>query len=190
MLFLGRYVLVFFFIFLWTFPLSFYLFCLLSLYIFIILSFYLFSFLLSFYLLSFNFYILSFIFYILSFIFYISISSYLNLLSFTFFYLLPSSFIFFCLPLSIFIIHLLSFSRCGRRPIIWVDSAVSPILWIFSILHSDCVKNRTNILLHLKIWKGITHICHFFSTYSIFGSIFLHTKAHKSRQNRFCNETA
>jgi len=33
------------------------------------------------------------------------------------------------------------------------------------------------------------HICHFFSTYPIFGSIFLHAKARKSRQNRFCKNS-
>ena len=32
---------------------------------------------------------------------------------------------------------------------------------------------------------NIPHICHFFSTYPIFGSIFLHAKARKSRQNGF-----
>ena len=36
----------------------------------------------------------------------------------------------------------------------------------------------------------IPHICHFFSTEAIFGSIFLHTKVCKSRQNRFRNESA
>ena len=42
--------------------------------------------------------------------------------------------------------------------------------------------------MHLKKFQPpvpIPHICHFFSTYPIFGSIFLHAKAHKSRQNGF-----
>ena len=34
-------------------------------------------------------------------------------------------------------------------------------------------------------YHSIPHICHFFSTYPIFGSIFLHAKARKSRQNGF-----
>ena len=36
----------------------------------------------------------------------------------------------------------------------------------------------------------IPHICHFFSTEAIFGSIFLHTKVRKSRQNRFSDKSA
>ena len=37
---------------------------------------------------------------------------------------------------------------------------------------------------------GIPHICHFFSTGTIFGSIFLHAKARKSYKNRFRDKTA
>ena len=36
----------------------------------------------------------------------------------------------------------------------------------------------------------IPDICHFFSTEPIFGSIFLHTKMRKSRQNRFSDKSA
>ena len=39
--------------------------------------------------------------------------------------------------------------------------------------------------LTLREAPPIPDICHFFSTYAIFGSIFLHTKVRKSRQNRF-----
>ena len=45
-------------------------------------------------------------------------------------------------------------------------------------------------------WSDITSvvsipdICLFFSTSTIFGSIFLHTKGRKLRQNRFCDKTA
>ena len=38
--------------------------------------------------------------------------------------------------------------------------------------------------------KSIPYICHFFSTEAIFGSIFLHTKVRKSRQNRFSDKSA
>ena len=37
-------------------------------------------------------------------------------------------------------------------------------------------------------WISIPYICPFFSTYAIFGFIFLHTKVRKSRQNRFRGE--
>ena len=38
--------------------------------------------------------------------------------------------------------------------------------------------------------SSIPHICHFFSTGTIFGSIFLHAKTRKSYQNRFRDKTA
>ena len=40
------------------------------------------------------------------------------------------------------------------------------------------------------IVRTIPHICHFFSREAIFGSIFLHTKVRKSRQNRFFDKSA
>ena len=42
--------------------------------------------------------------------------------------------------------------------------------------------------IHERI--SIPHICHFFSTGTIFGSIFLHAKARKSYKNRFRDKTA
>ena len=42
-----------------------------------------------------------------------------------------------------------------------------------------------DLLADLSIAICIPHICHFFSTYPIFGSIFLHAKARKSHQNGF-----
>ena len=44
--------------------------------------------------------------------------------------------------------------------------------------------------LSLKESICIPHICHFFSTGTIFGSIFLHAKVRKSRQNTFRDKTA
>ena len=44
--------------------------------------------------------------------------------------------------------------------------------------------------VQIKLFYHIPDICHFFSTYVIFGSIFLHTKVRKSRQKRFCDKTA
>ena len=45
-------------------------------------------------------------------------------------------------------------------------------------------------ILYMIYISYIPDICHFFSTDTIFGSIFLHTKARKSRQNRFSDKTA
>ena len=44
---------------------------------------------------------------------------------------------------------------------------------------------KVKMMMMMMMMIPIPHICHFFSTYAIFGLIFLHTKVRKSRQNRF-----
>ena len=51
----------------------------------------------------------------------------------------------------------------------------------FSFLERKLIFSSSNIA---RV-ESIPHICHFYSTYPIFGSIFLHAKARKSRQNGF-----
>ena len=48
------------------------------------------------------------------------------------------------------------------------------------LIHTICERHG---ILEPDSSRSIPHICHFFSTYTIFGSISFHTKARKSRQN-------
>ena len=54
-------------------------------------------------------------------------------------------------------------------------SYILSLYFTFRVCHS----------FQISMPRFIPHICHFFSTYPIFGSIFLHAKARKSRQNGF-----
>ena len=73
--------------------------------------------------------------------------------------------------------------------LLWKPQPLLDMVWKLSpgFYAKQCVISF-NLWPHPQI--SIPNICHFFSTYVIFGSIFLHTKVHKSRQNRFSDKSA
>ena len=67
-----------------------------------------------------------------------------------------------------------------------LESFVKFISQSYLISFRDIPRHQTGWFLE----KVIPDICHFFSTYVIFGLIFLHTKVRKSRQNRIRDKMA
>ena len=77
----------------------------------------------------------------------------------------------------------ISFNTCCQ---LW------PKLWFVDFKTRSNIRHSVHCLQTISqtSFISIPDICHFFSTYVIFGSIFLHTKVRKSRQNRIRDKMA